>query len=1067
MRKKRLIILYLTGLFLMLNMGISFAQRTLVKGTIVDASSNSALPGVNVVEKGTTNGTVTDINGDFAIEVAGTNAVLEFSYVGYLTETIAVGDKSIITVNLVEDITKLDEVVVIGYGTQKKSDLTGSVSIVNTENLDKIVSNDIAKVLQGQTSGVQVFGGGEPGAMQKVQVRGIGTFGNTEPLYVIDGVPIAPATNTNISTTYGVQFENNAPGYGLTSPAGGISDFDPSDIESVQVLKDASAAAIYGARGANGVIIITTKRGKAGTMKVNYEGNYGWQNIPKSTWLDMCNTEQFQRINNTARLNDNTFMARVNNPNRAEFISHDSIDTDWQKETFKQGHITDHSLSIQGGTENATYYGSVGYFDQTGTVVGNGPRYTKYSAQLNLDQKKGRFKFGQSLSYTYSKQLRLTSSRWSNYMTELVQAIPIVQIYDDANPGGYGGSNANYLQIAGNPIAFNNLKEVTFNRNRFLGVVYGEVEILKSLSYRINLSYDRSDWFDKEFIPVYMVGNRHTWEIAELNEWRGENPVMIMENLLNFKKVFGKHDVAAVIGYTAQKDYIEDIYAQGKGYSEPYLKVISAATQSTASANKRFEHTMLSYLGRVNYSYADRYLFTASMRRDYSSNFGPNNKYGDFPSFALGWKVSSEPFFDVPMINLLKIRGGWGKIGNEKIGAFLYETTINNALSYVFVNGGSPNLYPGSSQTYYTDPSIRWEERLTTNIGFDLAMFKNKIELTAEYYYNEARDILMVYPIPISSGAVGWSIPAANGASMINKGIEISLSYRKFEGEFHYQVSGNITTLKNEVTKIGEANLTDKSVEPSILEVGYPMGELYGWVFDGIFQSDDQINIVAPFDASGNPNAGYDATKHAFQHMNTSPGDVMFKDINNDGQITEADRDYLGSAIPKFTYGLNLSAEYKNFDFSAFIQGVYGNKVFNQVYRVANQLGEGNYSVESYENYWMPVDSAVGRQSDVWPRPSVIDYNGNNRISDRWIQDGAYIRLQNLQLGYTLPKSMLNKIKIIDNIRIYVQAQNLWTYTKLYGYDPDFINNGTSLRGYSSGSYPTPRTFLIGIKLGL
>jgi TonB-linked SusC/RagA family outer membrane protein len=1060
MRKKRLIILYLTGLFLMLNMGISFAQRTLVKGNIVDATSNSALPGVNVVEKGTTNGTVTDINGDFAIEVAGPGSVLEFSYVGYLTENMAVGEKTVMSVKLVEDITKLDEVVVIGYGTQKKSDLTGSVSVVNTENLEKIVSNDISKVLQGQTSGVQVFGGGEPGAIQRVQIRGIGTFGNTEPLYVVDGVPVSGTTNINISGQ-SIQFENNAPGYGSTAPSGGIADFNPADIESVQILKDASAAAIYGARGANGVVIITTKRGKVGAIKVTYDGNFGFQQVQKR--LDLTGTEEFQTINNTARLNDKTFMARVNNPKRAEYISPDSIDTDWQKETFCWGHITNHNLSFQGGTENATYFANVNYFDQTGTVVGNGPRYTKYGVQLNLDQKKGRLKIGESLSYAYSKQLRLTSSRWNNYMIELVQAIPTVQVYDTANKGGYGGSNNDYLQIAGNPVAFNNLKEVTFNRHRFLGIVYGELEILKCLSYRLNLSYDRSEWYNSEWIPVYNVGNRHTWEIATLNEWRGENPLMVMENLLNFKKVIGKHDIAAVIGYTAQKDWAQDIYAHAEGFTEPYKKVISGVPSGQSSLGEKTEHTMLSYLGRLNYSYADRYLLTATYRRDYSSNFGPNNKYGDFPAIALAWKVSSEPFFDVPLINMLKIRGGWGKIGNEKIGAYLYETTVNNAVTYVF----GERLLGGTTQTFYTDPSIRWEERVTTNVGFDLAMLKNKVELSAEYYYNTANDILMNYPIPISSGAVGWSIPAANGASMTNKGIEISASYRKYEGEFHYQIGGNLTTLKNEVTRIGGANLPVET-GTSRTEVGRTMGELYGYVFEGIFQTPDQINTVAPFDDSGNPNPGYDNTKHAFQHVQTSPGDVMFKDLNGDGQITEdGDRTFLGVAIPKFSYGINVSADYKGWDLSIFMQGIYGNKVFNQVYRVTNSLGEGNYSMESYNNYWMPTDSAVGRQSTVWPRPSVIDNNGNNRVSDRWVQNGSYFRVQNIQLGYTFPKSWFNKLRGIDNLRIYIQAQNLLTFTKLYGYDPDFINDGTFNRGYSGGSFPTPTTYMIGLKLGL
>jgi TonB-dependent starch-binding outer membrane protein SusC len=1054
-------------LILLLIPGLAMAQHV-VTGKVTELNSGEPLPGVNIVVKGTSTGTISDIEGNYSLDVGDPNATLEFSYVGYLTENFELNGATVADMRMTMDILSLDELVFIGYGTQKKQDLTGSVAVVNTENLEKIQSSDIAKVLQGQTSGVQVFGGGEPGAVQQVQIRGIGTFGVTEPLYVIDGVPIGASTNINLSGP-SFQFEDNAPGYGSRAPAGGIMDFNPANIESVQILKDASAAAIYGARGANGVIIITTKRGKSGTMKVNYDGSYGWQNIMKMNRLDMTGRVEFQELNNIARLNDGSIMAPVNNPENANYI--DSIDTDWQKETFTWGHITNHVLSISGGTENASYYGSVSYFDQTGTVVGPGPKYTKYGVQLNLDQTKGRFKFGQSFTFSSSDQVRLTSSRWSNYMVELIQAIPTVQIYDSNNIGGYGGSSNQYLQIAGNPIAFNELKEANFQRHRFMGEIHGEVEIFRGFTYRLNLSYDRSDWYNKEFVPVYNVGNRHTWEIPMYNEWRGENPIGVMEHLLNYKRIVGKNDIAVMLGYTAQKDYLEDIYAHvewDEGYLGPYNKVISGAPSGQTSLGKKYEHTMISYLGRLNYAYDDRYLVTASFRRDYSSNFGPNNKYGDFPSFALGWKISNESFFNVPLITLLKFRGGWGKIGNERIDAYLYETNVNNAVTYVF--GGE--LHPGTTQTVFTDPSIRWEERITTNVGFDLAMWKNKIELSAEYYYNQANDILMRYPIPISSGAVGWSIPAANGASMINKGFELNFSYKKFEGDFHYQFSGNFTTLKNEVTKIGP---TDLPVETgtSKTEVGRSMGELFGYVVEGVFQSDDEINHVTP------DNAAFDPNKHAFQHAQTRPGDFKFKDIDGDGQITTDDRAYLGVVIPKVTYGLNASFDYKGFDLSIFFLGVAGNKVYNDVYKIANQLGEGNYSMESYNSYWreetelVVQDPVTGdpttltlpeRKGNTYPRPTVTDNNGNRRASSAWVQSGSFFRMQNIMLGYTIP---MDKVAAIDNLRIYIQAQNLITFTKLYGYDPDFINDGIFNRGFSSGSYPSPTTFTIGIKLGL
>lgn len=1059
MKEKRLIILYLTGLFLLFTSAMSYSQFS-VNGKISDASTGDGLPGVNVVELGTTNGTITDLNGAYSIEVAAPSAELEFSFIGYVTETVQVNGQAEINITLIEDILQLDELVVIGYGTQRKSDLTGSVSVVDADNLEKISSNSIAKVLQGQTPGVQVFGSGEPGAIPRVQVRGIGTFGNTEPLYVIDGVPIASTTNINVSGQ-SMLFENHQPGYGSGAPSGGIADFNPANIESVQILKDASAAAIYGARGANGVIIITTKRGKSGLVKVNYEGRFGIQNVVKR--MDLTKREAFQELNNKARTNDLSLPARVNNPALPQFYI-DSIDTDWQKEFFTTGYLNDHNLSFEGGNENSNFFANINYFDQTGTVVGPGPRYTKYGGQLSLDQKKGRFKFGQTFSYSYSEQIRLTNTRWNNIMSELVIAIPTVPLYDTSNIGGYGGGTSFYGQIAGNPVAFNNLVDVKFHRHRFFGRIYGEVELLKGLSYKINLGYDRSEWFNQEFIPTYNVGDRHTWELPQLNEWRGENPLMTMENLLNFKKVIGKHDIAAVAGYTAQKDYIADIYGHAEyeqGFLGPYLKTLNSFPSGQSSKGIRTEHTMISYLGRFIYSYADKYLVTASMRRDYSSNFGPNYKYGDFPSFALGWKVSNESFFNVPLINLLKLRGGWGKIGNENIGAYLYETNINNAVNYVFNN----SLTSGSIQTRAIDPSIRWEERITSYGGFDLAMLNNKVELSAEYYYNKANDILMGFPIPISSGAIGWEIQQANGASMVNQGIEINASYKKYEGDFHYQVSGNIATLKNEVTKIGVSDLP-VTTNTSRTEVGRSMGELYGWIFEGILQDVNDINLVGPSDPAFNPN------KYAFQNVQTKAGDVIFKDINGrdadgnltgvpDGMIDDDDRTFMGVVIPKLTYGLNASADYKGFDISIFIQGISGNKVFNGLYQAMNSLGENNYSIESYENYWQ-----ADRTSNTWPRPTVNDPNQNNRASDRWVQDGSYLRVQNVQLGYSLPGSVLSKIPGLASFRIYLQAQNLFTITKLDLYDPDFINNGLFERGYARGSYPSPRTLMVGIKIG-
>ncbi len=1000
------------------------AQNT-VTGKVTDSSNGEPLTGVNIVIKGTTQGTVTNLEGEFILEVDDPNAELVFSYVGYLTETYLLKGTTNVELAMVQDLLSLEELVVIGYGTARKSDLTGSVAVINTENFEKIQASDVSKLIQGQAAGVSVTGSGEPGAVAKVKIRGIGSFGNTEPLYVVDGVPLANATT--------VTFGHFAGQFPLGVPSGGISDLNPADIESVQILKDASAAAIYGSRGANGVVIITTKRGKEGKMKVTYDGNFGIQNITHR--MDVCNREQFQEMNNVARANDRQFPAPANDPDDPLFI--DDVDTDWQEEVFTTGHITDHNLSFQGGNENSSYYASLNYFDQTGTMVGPGPRYTRYSATLNLDQEKGRFKFGQSFFYSYSDQIRLTNSQWANPIYETISALPTVSVYDDNNIGGYGGGiDEIHDQIAGNQVAFNNLKNNLLKRYRFKGVIYGDVEIISGLNYKISLSYDRSDWLNHEFYPVFEIGSRHVNAIAFLNEWRGENPYMLMEQTLTYNKNFAGNDITAMIGHSAQYDYLQQNYAHSEGYTEPYLETINAGPDNQDALGNLFEHRMLSYFGRLVYSYKDRYLATINLRRDYSSRFGPNNKYGNFPSFSAAWKIHNENFFNVDFISMLKIRGGWGKIGSDAIPDYLYEAFINNAVTYVF-NGELPQA---GIQTNIVDPSIKWEERITSNGGIDMTFLANKIEFTVEYYHNEANDILYAVPVPWTTGTV--LNPTVNSASMTNEGFEFVVGYRKYEGEFHWNISANLTTLKNEVTKLG------KDDEPvlrymSRTAVGHSMGELYGWDMIGIFQTEEEIDA------------------HATQ-QNAQPGDVKFRDVNEDGIINDDDRIYMGNAFPTLTGGLNFSCDYKGFDFSLFLYGVYGNKIYNGPTNILNEMKYGNYSIESYENYWRGEGT-----TNEYPRPTVLDRNQNNRMSQRKIEDGAYLRIQSVQLGYTFPKNIIDKIPGVETLRVYIGAQNLYTFTKYTGFDPDINNDGLFLRGEDWGSYPAPRTLNAGVKIVL
>lgn len=1027
MKNKTLVFLRIFCVLFLLGLShIALAQPISVQGRITDAATGDPLPGVNIVIQGTTIGAVTNLNGDFTIDVESADDNLVFSFVGYITQVIPLNGRTTFEIALEEDIISIEELVVIGYGTQRKSDLTGAVSIVNTDDIGRVHSNDISKVLQGQAAGVTVHSSGEPGANPQIKIRGIGSFRNNAPLYVIDGVPV-----------------------------GGMSDFTPGDIESVQVLKDASSCAIYGARGANGVIIITTKKGKSGDMKVTYDGSYGIQNIVKR--MELTNREQFQEMNNLARFNDLGFWAPARANDTASQYYIDTLDTDWQKEALKSAHITEHNLSLSGGSETASYHVSMNYFDQSGTIEGPGPRYKRYSFRINSDYNRGKFKFGESIYYSHSDKINLTTSQWGNTMVDLILATPTIGVYDDRNLGGYGGAS-DYIhdQIIPNIIAFNNLFESDSKRNRILGVAYGEYEFIDGLTYRLNLSFDRTDWHNTYFFPKFFVGDRYRNDIAYLDDTRGDHVIMLMENTLNFTRQIGKHNVTLLAGYTTQYGKWQQMSGHAEGYEEPYFKVLDAGPNLPKSVTGvQREHALLSYLGRVNYSYDDRYLLTANFRRDGSSKFGPAYRWGNFPSVAVGWKISSEPFFQVDFINALKLRAGYGIIGNEaSVPDYQYAAYLNQYTTYVIGN----QLPPASIQTQLATEDIHWEEKTTMSVGLDAAFLANSVEFSADYYYNEATDLLLQLPLPISNGSN--ANPYQNAASMSNKGLEFYASYRKRSGDFYYEINANVTTLKNEVLKLGRLDVPINTWM-SNTEVGKPVGEIYGWDMVGIFQTQADIDSAA--------------------YQTARPGDIQFRDVDGrdadgnltgepDGLINDDDRIYLGPALPKMTGGINVNLAYKGFDFSLFMQGAYGNKIVNGLNQVMNGMRYGNYSVESYENYWRlkdPDQPELGGTTNEYPRPTVNNPNDNTRMSQRFLQDGSYLKIQNVQLGYTFNTATMARIPGVDNLRIYVSAQNLFTFTKYEGFDPDIGNDGLFYRGLDYGSYPSPRTFLAGVKITL
>ncbi|MCU7548876.1 TonB-dependent receptor [Chitinophagaceae bacterium LB-8] len=990
--------------------------KRVFKGVVTNVKGEP-VSGATVIVKGTSNGVSTDANGAFIIE-APENATVVVTSVGFQGEEMALRGQQI-SVRLNEIANNLNEVVVVGYGTQRKKDLTGSVAVIKVDDAKKTASYDVARQLQGQAAGISVQGSGEPGGFVNIQIRGASSFADNNPLWVVDGVPL-----------------------------GAPYDFNPNDIESIQVLKDASAGAIYGSRGANGVVIITTKKGKSGALRVNYTGTYGFQSVPKK--IPVLNREQYQKYVSVAEKNAGiATLAPANDPANPAYVN--NINTNWQDEMYKTGTIQDHNINLSGGNEFISFNTSLGYFDQTGTVSGP-QKYNRYTLNNVFQGKKGRLSFGGKVAYTQSHKVGygVTDGHavFGGTVTGMLTAIPTIPVYDEKRLGGYGGSDQTiHRAISQNPVGLNNIVEDENDRNRMLGNIWGEVEIVKNLKYKLNLSYDRADWFNTHFEPRFDMGFYYLNNNYYFREQRGFDNSKLAENTLTYLLLAGKHKVDFLAGYTYQEDNNSWTLNKAQDATDLPKRAFSQIPGSAKSTEDwKATRVLLSYLGRMNYNYDDRYLLTVNVRRDGSSAFGPANKWGNFGGFSGAWNLSNEDWIQLPaFISSLKLRGGYGSLGNQgPLPNYSYLSYINTSANYLFGTTGSSSqlLALGTSTVTQVDPSLKWEERNTTSVAADMAFLNNKLTFTAEYYKNVSKDMLATIPIPASVGSVPSSI-WTNVASMQNTGMEFTLGYNGQAGQLKYNVNANAYTQKNKVIGLGP---TVEYIEGagSRTVVGRSIGELYGYQVEGIFQSASDIS------------------KHAYQQAQTAPGDIMYKDINGDKRISDdSDRVYLGSVIPKLSYGFNFSATYKNFDFSFFIQGRYGNKVNNGVYAALMTGDYGNQHADAL-NYWTPTNTNTNV-----PRPVIGDPNKNNWFSSRFVQNGSYARLQSMQIGYTLPASLLERTKAIKSLRVNLSGQNLLTITKYKGYDPDFISNGTFDRGFDYGSFPNPRSIIFGLQLGL
>ena len=1007
-------------LFFVVFAATAYSQDVTITGTVTDANSEP-LVGVNVLVKGTTTGAITDIDGNFSVS-GKKGSTLVFSYIGMLTQEV-VYKGTALRVVMKDDSKALEEVVVIGYQTVKKSDLTGAVAVVDTKEMKKSAAGTLVSQMQGLATGINVRSSGRAGEDAYIEIRGVGSLSNNSPLWVIDGM--------------------------ITDP--GV-DFNPADAESIQILKDASAAAIYGSRAANGVIIVTTKKGTKGPMKVNVSVKETLEWSPK---FDLMNAAEYIKYNDIAyneAIKDG--IATVNSTQK-----HSQYDTNWQDEVLKTALVQDYNVSLSGGGDSGSYFVSAGYYNNDGVSYGN--TFDRYNFRVNTQGKKGWFSFGENLAYSLTN----TDPNQTNTYNDFLRMMPTIPIYDENNPGGYGyGDAAKYNTFGVNPIAREDLEYRHFRQNRLNGSLWLEFKPFEFLSYKFNggidLYFYENSWFRGEGNWTQNQEHRD----PESQKARDNTYNMLIEHTLNFNKDFGKHHVDAVVGTTYQHHEWEGLWASRLNFpmtgNGDYFTVLNAGQSNQQNSNSISENAMISYLGRANYVYDDKYYLTATFRRDGTSRLAKENRWGNFPSFSGAWRISKEEFFDVPWINDLKIRGNWGRLGNSSIGDWDYIGTINQSIVTVF--GGA--IVPGSTQVKLVNAGLVWETKETVNVGFDASFLNQRLTVSAEYYNSKTSDVLAETPIAISTGNQGGS-PWKNAASLRNKGFEFTFGWKDQISGFKYSALLNVTTMDNEVLSLGrdgsERNFIDSGQART--EPGRSLAEFYLRKTDGIFRTQEEIdNYVTKGNHVPGPNedkvpAG---TPIMIEGKRPQLGDVKYLDLNDDGQITDIDRDYCGSPWAKMQMSLVLNAEWKNFDFSMMWNGQFGNKIYN-VSRWQGRLFADNSNYIRFEKGEEPYQ--VNPNSNT-PRIIYGDFR-NSRDADRFLENGSYFRMKNISIGYNFKQKWLTNLGV-EKLRLFATGSNLITITGYSGLDPDFKGaNSVWNSGTDSFAYPNTRSVMFGLDL--
>ena len=984
-------------------------QAKTVTGTVTDVSGEPII-GANIRIKGTTTGTITDIDGNFSIK-AEPQSVIEVSYIGYLTQETVINNQKSIRFLLKEDTKTLDEVVVIGYGVQKKADLTGSVANINTEKLNTQSNANIGQALQGKIAGVDIVSqGGAPGSGTRIMVRGIGTLNNASPLYIVDGM-----------------YMNS------------IDHINPNDIASIDVLKDASSAAIYGSRAANGVIIVTTKEGSntEGKPIIDLSVNLGISTASK--FLDMLDAKGWAEVTTIAR-------QAIGKPalDMATDLAN-KPDNDWQDIMFRPALMQNYNLSVKGGGKYSTYYTGLGYFNQDGIVKGT--NYQRYNIQSKNDYKRGIFSAGTNLIISFSHDKPLHQELRGGMIGTILQSVPTLEKYDDTREGGYGGTYGDVVNIP-HPLAIidDNIMD-RYNENvKIFANLYAQIELFKGLKYKLNLTPDFSFERYKNYLNKYDFGLA-TNSITQLTERQRRRRNILVENLLTFDRTFGEHKISALAGYTYQDSRFRHIQAYGEGLPQG-LEEIDAATTNRSNEGNSWRSVLTSILGRVFYSYQNKYLFTATIRRDGSSKFGKNNRYGYFPSFSLGWNVAEEKFMEnVHWLDQLKLRGGYGVLGNQEIDNYQYSSTITTGINYPDGNGG---LLQGAFPKNFANPDIKWEETAMTNVGIDFMAFNNRLSLTADYYVKNTKDILLTVPIPISSG--GANDPIRNAGKIRNNGFEFNLGWMDQPNpDISYGINLIGSFNKNKVIAMGsesgsiKGGSTNQNITTSETKAGYPIGGYWLISTAGYFNSQEEVDAYAKDGKKIQPAA--------------EPGDIKFVDANNDGVINDDDRVFQGSPFPDFTFALNGNMRYKNFDLSIGLQGVLGNKIYNATRQTLEDVTKGSNFLASCLDYWTPENKNASHPRLTWDDP-----NRNTRAeSDRYLENGSYLRPRSVQLGYTFPQTWFKGA--IQHARVYINAENLFTITSYSGYSPDVNADNANYRGFDNFIYPTNRTFMLGLNV--